>query len=138
MSNQPKMVSILSIDAWADGEDGWNWNMWTKVGSVDVGMCDMPEADILAYMVAEGYLKPKALECCYVEDDQYNMVVCDKETHEPLYALAYGELQDEDTSKPPPGSWADVARMMAAISADDGTDWDAWKDEMKETDGKGY
>lgn len=49
MSNT-REVSILSIDAWAEGEDGWNWNMWTKLGSVDV-------------------------------------------THEPLYALAYGELQ---------------------------------------------
>ena len=140
MSNetQPeaKMVSVLSIDAWADGEDGWNWNMWTKVGSVDVAMCDKPEAEILAFMVAEGYCKEAALTGCYVEDDQYNMVVCDKENHQPLYALAYGELQDGDPSKPPPGSWADVARMMAAISADDdGVDWDRWKDEMKESDG---
>lgn len=29
------------------------------------------------------------------------------------------------------GSWADVARMMAA-GDDSGFDWDAWKDEMKE------
>ena len=42
------------------------------------------------------------------------------------------------TTQPPPGSWADVARMMASLGGDDGTDWDAWKDEMKETDGKGY
>ena len=94
-------------------------------------MCDKPEAEILAFMVAEGYCKEAALTGCYVEDDQYNMVVCDKENHQPLYALAYGELQDGDPSKPPPGSWADVARMMAAISADDGTDWDAWKDETR-------
>jgi hypothetical protein len=90
---ETKQVSILSIDAWADGDDGWNWNQWYKVGSVDVTMCDKKEPEILAFMVAEGFLKSKALECCYVEDDQYNMVVCDKETHEPLYALAYGELQ---------------------------------------------
>jgi len=137
MSNeiQPaKMVSVLSIDAWADGEDGWNWNMWTKVGSVDVTMCDKPEAEILAFMVAEGYCTEKALTGCYVEDDQYNMVVCDKETHEPLFALAYGEAQDEDPSQPPPGSWADVARMMA--KEDPSIDWDAWKDRMK--DGEGF
>jgi hypothetical protein len=41
-------------------------------------------------------------------------------------------------SRPPPGSWADVARMMASTGGDEGIDWDAWKDEMKETDGKGY
>lgn len=91
MSNQQE-VSILSIDAWADGDDGWNWNQWYRVGKTEVTVCDKPEAEILAYMVAEGYLKPKALECCYVEDDQYNMVICDKETHEPLFAIAYGEL----------------------------------------------
>jgi hypothetical protein len=134
MSNKQQEVSILSIDAWADGEDGWNWNMWSKVGSVDVTMCDKPEAEILAYMVAEGYLKEKALTSCYVEDDQYNMVICDKETHEPLFALAYGELQDVPDNQPPPGSWADVARMMAATSDDPSIDWDAWKDQMKEYD----
>lgn len=40
--------------------------------------------------------------------------------------------------QPPPGSWADVAREMARMFPDDGIDWDAWKDEMKETDGQGY
>jgi len=36
--------------------------------------------------------------------------------------------------EPPVGSWASVARMMAA-GDDSGFDWDAWKDEMKEADG---
>ena len=48
-------------------------------------------------------------------------------------------LPDFDPRQPPPGSWADIARMMAAISSDDdGVDWDRWKDEMKETNGQGY
>ena len=34
-------------------------------------------------------------------------------------------------SKPPPGSWAATARMMAQ-GDDSGFDWDRWKDEMKE------
>jgi hypothetical protein len=51
-------------------------------------------------------------------------------------------IPDVDTSKlpevvertgPPPGSWADVARMMAQ-GDDSGFDWDAWKDQMKEQD----
>ena len=42
------------------------------------------------------------------------------------------DLQEaEKIQAPPPGSWADVARMMAA-NDDSGFDWDAWKDEMKE------
>ena len=33
--------------------------------------------------------------------------------------------------EPPAGSWASVARMMAA-GDESGFDWDAWKEEMKE------
>jgi hypothetical protein len=87
-------VSILSIDAWADGEDGWTWNMWHKVGTVAVNVCDLPEVEILAYLIAEGYLTERARTECTIEDDQYNVVVANKATGEPLYALAYGELQD--------------------------------------------
>src|SRR5271166_4590411 len=37
----------------------------------------------------------------------------------------------ESLREPPVGSWASVARMMAA-GDDSGFDWDAWKDQMKE------
>jgi hypothetical protein len=47
------------------------------------------------------------------------------------------ELWASLLTQPPPGSWADMARIMAQDD-DSGFDWDAWKDEMKETDGKGY
>lgn len=48
-----------------------------------------------------------------------------------------GQTTTFSRHEPPPGSWADIARMMAQ-GDDSGFDWDAWKDEMKETDGKGY
>ncbi len=35
--------------------------------------------------------------------------------------------------QPPPGSWADIARMMSQ-GDDSGFDWDAWKDEQKMAD----
>lgn len=37
---------------------------------------------------------------------------------------------------PPPGTWAATAWLMAGagVGQDDGFDWDAWKDEMKERD----
>lgn len=44
-----------------------------------------------------------------------------------------GQIPEADTLMPPPGSWADVARIMAA-SDDSGFDWDAWKDQMKDQD----
>jgi hypothetical protein len=54
----------------------------------------------------------------------------DKGTCEGINCLACdGEGCVEE---PPPGSWADVARMMHEIDPD--FDWDAWKDEMKDRD----
>lgn len=42
----------------------------------------------------------------------------------------------EERSRPEPGTWAGVALDMAMISDDDDDfDWDAWKDEMKESRG---
>jgi len=43
------------------------------------------------------------------------------------------EHEPKPSYEPPVGSWASVARMMAA-NDDSGFDWDAWKDEMKERD----
>lgn len=42
------------------------------------------------------------------------------------------EAAHRSGDKPPPGSWADVARTMRAMFPDEDFDWDAWKDEMKE------
>jgi hypothetical protein len=84
-------VSVLSIDAWGS-EEGWNWNNWFKVGSVDLE--NLPESDsgLLAWFVSEGYVNEKALTECEIDDDQYNYVLTVKETHEPLFAIAYGEV----------------------------------------------
>lgn len=40
---------------------------------------------------------------------------------------------DRDTiPSPPPGSWAETARMMSELFKD--VDWDSWKDEMKDVE----
>jgi hypothetical protein len=79
---------ILSIDAWGNQDDGYEWNNWHKVGS----WSSIPKTDkgILKKMIADGYLTQKALTGCVVEDDQYNYVICDKKTGEPLFAIEYG------------------------------------------------
>jgi hypothetical protein len=87
---ETKTINVLSIDAWADGEDGWTWNNWHKVGTCALATCDLAPAEIIAFMIAEGYLKPGAADRCRVDDDQYNMVILDAETSEPLFALEYG------------------------------------------------
>jgi hypothetical protein len=41
-------------------------------------------------MVAAGYLTALALESAAVEDDGFNIVILDKETQEPVFAIEYG------------------------------------------------
>lgn len=87
-------INVLSIDAWADGDDDWTWNNWHKVGTCALATCDLPPAEIIAFMISEGYLKEGAADLCDVWDDQYNMVIQNKETSEPLFALEYGPASD--------------------------------------------
>lgn len=86
-----KTVTILSIDAWRyDG--GWNWNMWHDVGKCDVSVCDLTPRKLLKYMRDNGYLSALSAGKVAIDDDQYNVVIVNKSTREPLYAIAYGEL----------------------------------------------
>jgi len=44
-----------------------------------------------------------------------------------------GKAESAPPRLPPPGSWAETARFMAATGGDgDGVDWDDWKDRNKE------
>jgi hypothetical protein len=90
--NEPQTVSILSIDAWRDG-GGWQWNNWHKVGACHVSVCDRSPRAILRYMRAEGYITHSSAGRVAIEDDQYNIVVIARGTREPLFAIAYGEVQ---------------------------------------------
>lgn len=83
-------INVLSIDAWADGEDSWTWNAWHKVGSCPLTTCDLEPAAIIQFMIDEGYLRPGTADRLEVDDDQYNMVIIDADTREPLFALEYG------------------------------------------------
>lgn len=85
-------VSILSIDAW-NSPEGWTWNNWHKVGSVDVSICNRSHRAILAFMRREGYLGAGSIGRVAIEDDQYNVVIVAKGTREPLFAIAYGEAE---------------------------------------------
>lgn len=82
-------MRILSIDVWGNKEDGFEWNQWWHVGDVD----ELPDsnAGIIQYMIDKGFLKYGVNNQVYVSDDQFNMVVHDMETDEPLYAIEYGE-----------------------------------------------
>lgn len=89
MNTPDTEINVLSIDAWADG-DGWQWNQWFKAGKVPLYLCDLPEDELLAEMVERGFITQA--EGADVEDDQYNLVIVDKKTREPIFALEYGAV----------------------------------------------
>jgi hypothetical protein len=80
---------VLSIDAWGNLEDGYEWNQWFNVGSIDLDL-DAENRQIIQAMVNAGYLTALALESAEVEDDGFNIVILDKETREPVFAIEYG------------------------------------------------
>lgn len=90
-----RIVNVLSIDAWACGEMDWTWNNWSKVGTCDLDTLPDTEGERIEWLISEGYLydTPRARAECEIEDDQFNYVLVDKETREPLFAIAYGEIE---------------------------------------------
>jgi hypothetical protein len=84
-------ISILSIDAWYDGES-WTWNNWHRIGSCDVSICDMETRALLRWLRTEGYLGAGSAGLVAIEDDGYNVVICERSTGMPVIALAYGEV----------------------------------------------
>jgi hypothetical protein len=94
MTNETNETNItnfsrLSIDAWGNETDGYEWNQWFNVGSIDLDL-DAENRDIIRAMVNAGYLTALALESAEVEDDGFNIVILDKETREPVFAIEYG------------------------------------------------
>ena len=83
-----KTYRILSIDAWGNKKDGYEWNNWFTVGEID----SIPDTnkDIIQLMIDEGFLKPGVNKLVEIDDDQYNLVILDKKTKQPLFAIEYG------------------------------------------------
>ena len=82
---------VLSIDAWGNPEEGYEWNQWFHIGSIDLNLED-PSENIMQLMIDKGYLNDKAKTLGEIEDDGYNLVVLNKETRKPLIAIEYGGL----------------------------------------------
>jgi hypothetical protein len=84
-----KTFPVLSIDAWGNQDDGYEWNWWFHVGTIDLDL-DAETREVIQTMIDAGYLTEKGLDVFDVEDDGYNIVLVDKETREPLFAIEYG------------------------------------------------
>jgi hypothetical protein len=83
-----KTFPVLSIDAWGNQEDGYEWNQWFNVGTIDLDLDD-ENREIIRAMVNAGYLTKAGLDVAEVEDDGYNIVIVDEETREPVFAIEY-------------------------------------------------
>lgn len=82
-------LNILSIDAWRDG-GSWAWNNWHRVGTVDRALIDVTPRRLFRALRDAGYLSGASAGRVAVDDDGYNVVICDRATREPLFAIEYG------------------------------------------------
>jgi len=82
-----KTYKVLSIDAWGTPEDGFEWNQWFNAGEIELDI-NASNDEILYRMEEEGFITRASGGD--IEDDQYNLVVVDKETREPFFAIEYG------------------------------------------------
>jgi len=86
-----KRHKILSIDAWADCEPkSWNWNAWYIVGHIDHDKIPEKDCKVIRWLINNGFIRQDARRRVYVEDDGYNLVICARKDHMPLFAIEYG------------------------------------------------
>jgi len=84
-----KTYRILSIDAWRERE-GYIWNAWYDVGDIDVDAIHWNARKILKYFRDNGFLSEKSAGKCAIDDDYYNIVIIERSTRRPLFAIEYG------------------------------------------------
>jgi hypothetical protein len=82
-----KAYKVLSIDAWGNSDEGFEWNNWFNAGNVTLDI-DANKQAILEAMHNAGFISNVAGGD--VDDDGYNLVIVDKATTEPLFAIEYG------------------------------------------------
>ena len=87
-------ANILSIDACGDGEGGWYWNSWHKVGTIPALELASLQTDqeLIEWMIDNDFLTEEAIDLAFVDDDGYNLVFMDKFHDQPVFAIEYGPL----------------------------------------------
>lgn len=87
-------LPILSICGWNYGKCEWGWNAWTYLDATAPSIClEWSHRKILKYLRNDlQLLSERSKGKVAIEDDGYNLVVINKNTHEPLYAIEYGAI----------------------------------------------
>lgn len=86
-------MRVLSIDAWGNKRDGYDWNNWFYVGDITKTDFEALKTDkqIAQWFHKNGYTTCSDMRQITIEDDQYNIIICEKKTGKPLFAIEYGE-----------------------------------------------
>lgn len=85
-------MKVLSIDAWGNKNDGYEWNNWFNVGTIDKEVFESLKTDkqIAQWFCDNDYTTNSDMRMITIYDDQYNIVICKKKTGQPLFAIEYG------------------------------------------------
>ena len=100
-----KTMKILSVDAWAGDEPGsWDWNQWFHVGDISTKDFDKMKSnrEYIKYFRDEGYITDYSKGKVGIDDDGYNIVLIEKGTRRPLYAIEYGAVEFDLADIDPP------------------------------------
>jgi len=83
---------VLSIDAWCNEEGVFDWNSWIVVAHISKEEFESLEShtDYVNWFILNGYIVGTYFDKVEINDDQYNIVIMDKTTQEPLFAIEYG------------------------------------------------
>ena len=85
-------MRILSIDAWGNKKEGYDWNNCFTVGEISKSEFELlkTDKDFTNWMRNNGFQSCGDLRQIRIEDDQYNIVFVWRKTDRPLYAIEYG------------------------------------------------
>jgi hypothetical protein len=85
-------MKILSIDAWGNEDGGYDWNSWCTVGNIAKEEFEQAKTDKQYRLLFKraGLIGSASARLSYIEDDQYNIVIHDRKTGAPVYAIEYG------------------------------------------------
>ena len=88
-----KTYQVLSIDAWGNRRDGFEWNEWFKVGTVTENTLDLyfqgKKKEFLNALKDQGIVNVSDLRITGLDDDQSNIVLTDRKTQRPIIAIEY-------------------------------------------------
>jgi hypothetical protein len=85
-------MKILSIDAWASPDGGWDWNQWFHVGDIDKEEFEELKTNrqYIKWFRDNEYITKDSAGKVGIHDDQYNIVLIQRKDGMPLFAIEYG------------------------------------------------